>query len=60
MSLVRRGCGLPEVLADIPLPRVPSFHGGLVQVQHDEGAVMRSGERLSEESECVRVLCACL
>lgn len=35
------GDSLPDGISDLPLPRIPAFHGGLLLITFENGAVMR-------------------
>ena len=46
IELVRRGSVvklLPPRVLDLPLARIPMFHGGLLRIVYEQGAVMRCG-----------------
>jgi hypothetical protein len=47
MTLIRRGNAynksLSQEILDIPLPRIPLYHGGMISITHSGGAVVRDG-----------------
>lgn len=43
MKIVTRNSKIPDQVINVPLPRLPAYHGGFIHLFHDSNAVLRDG-----------------